>query len=367
MKILNLLAAGRTGGIEVLCQNIVLKSKEDNRICCLFGEGEIFENLKKNGIKIFSTKSLNKNILKIVKTIEEYCKDEKIDIIIVHHGGMTCNIVYLLLKKKLKNIKFVRYLHGCFDKYSFGNNGNFIKRFCVKKIMERALNNSDLIIYISEAVKRSFETALNLKNTNNIVIYNGIPNEFLNIPLKKPTNKETKITYVGRLAKLKGVDLLIDAFYDLCTKGINAKLNIVGDGEEEENLEEKVKELQLENFVIFNGRKKDVIPILDETDIFVYPSICEEGFGISVIEAMSRGCIPITFKKGGIPEIINNKENGILVENINSQELSNAIKNVINMKPNEKNVIIENAIKRAKDFSIDNTINELEKALRKLI
>ena len=62
MKILNLLAAEQTGGIEVLCQNIVVKSKEDNRICCLFGEGEIFDNLKEKGITIFSTKSLNKNI-----------------------------------------------------------------------------------------------------------------------------------------------------------------------------------------------------------------------------------------------------------------------------------------------------------------
>ena len=367
MKILNLLAAGQTGGIEVLCQNIVVKSKEDNRICCLFGEGEIFDNLKEKGIKIFSTKSLNKNIFKIVKTIEKYCKDEKIDIIIVHHGGMTCNIIYLLLKRKLKNIKFVRYLHGCFDKYSFGNNGNFIKRFLVRKIMKKALYKSDLIIYISEAVKRSFETSLKLKNTNNIVIYNGIPNEFLNIPLQKPINNEIKIAYVGRLAKLKGVDLLIDAFYNLRKKGMNVKLNIIGDGEEGKNLKERVKELQLENSIIFMGRKKDVIPILDETDIFVYPSICEEGFGISVIEAMARGSIPITFKRGGIPEIITNKKNGILVENINSQELSNAIENVINMKPNEKNAIIENAIKRAKDFSIDNTINELEESLKKLI
>ena len=45
MKVLNLLASGNTGGIEVLCKNILLKSKEDNRICCLFKEGEVYNEL----------------------------------------------------------------------------------------------------------------------------------------------------------------------------------------------------------------------------------------------------------------------------------------------------------------------------------
>lgn len=367
MKILNLLAAGQTGGIEVLCQNIILKSKEDNRICCIFEEGEIYDALKEKGVKIFSTKRLNKNLLKIVKTIEDYCNSEKIDIIITHHGGMFCNIIYLMLMKRLKNVKFVRYLHGCFDNYSFGNNGNAIKRFFVKKIMKKALEQSDLIIYISNAVKKSFEDRLKLKNSNNVVIYNGIPNSFFEIPLKKPLNKITQIAYVGRLAKLKGINFLIDAFNNVYKKNKNIKLNIIGDGEEEKSLKMQVNRLGINSCVQFWGREKDVIPILDNMDIFVYPSICEEGFGISVIEAMSRGCIPITFKKGGLPEIIENNKNGILVNAIIIDNLSQAIEKIINLNELEKNFIKENAIKRAKDFKIEYTINELENALKNLL
>lgn len=373
MKILNLLASGRTGGIEVLCQNILLKSKEDNRICCLFSEGEIYDNLKKAGKKVFSVADLNGNVVKIVKELEKYCQKEKMDVVIVHHGGLKCNIIYLMLMKRLKGTKFIRYLHGCFDNYSFGNDGNCIKRFLVKKVMSKALRKSDLIIYISDAVKRSFENVFNVKSKNNKVIYNGIPDTFFDRQLtenkeeqKNNDNNYIQISYVGRLAKLKGVDILIEAVSELQDEIKKIRLNIVGDGEEEKNLKKEVEELKIDKYVTFLGRKKDVIPILDKTDIFIYPSVCEEGLGISVIEAMARKCITIAFNKGGLPEIIDNNKNGIIVENVSSKDLSKAIRHIINMESNKKEETKENARQKAMKFNINNTINEIEKALIEL-
>ena len=286
---------------------------------------------------------------------------------------MKCNIIYLMLMKKLKDVKFIRYLHGCFDKYSFGNDGNFIKRFLVKKVMNKALKQSDLIIYISEAVKRSFENIFNIKNKNNKVIYNGIPDTFFDRKFtenkaeeKNNDNKYIQISYVGRLAKLKGVDILLQAVAELQDEIKKVRLNIVGEGEEENNLKEEVKKLKIEKYVTFYGRKKDVIPILDKTDIFVYPSICEEGLGISVIEAMARNCIIIAFNKGGLPEIIDNDENGIIVKDVNSKDLSRAIKHIINIESNKKEEMKENARKKAMKFNINNTIKEIEKSLVEL-
>ena len=114
MKVLHLLAAGGTGGIEVLCKDIFLNANWDNRICVMFEEGEIYDNLKEKSDKIFSLKNENRNKKNIVKKVAEYCKKEKIDIIIEHHGGASCNIIYIMLKKELKNVKFVKYLHRKF-------------------------------------------------------------------------------------------------------------------------------------------------------------------------------------------------------------------------------------------------------------
>lgn len=70
---------------------------------------------------------------------------------------------YIYITKKYNpNIKFVRFLHGCYDKYTYGNNGK-INDFIVKKIMNKALQVSDMIISVSKAVEKSFEKNFNIK------------------------------------------------------------------------------------------------------------------------------------------------------------------------------------------------------------
>lgn len=365
MKILNLLETGQAGGIEVLCKNIVLNSKQDNRICFLEKKGEIYEELKRKNQKIFTTIELKKNIFKIVKKIERYCKSENIEVIVLHHEGIFCELIYLLLMNKLKDVRFIRYRHSCFDKYSYENNGNIFKRYIAKKITNKALNKSNLIIFVSKAVKESFNNNFKIK-TKQKIIYNGIPKEFLNNYIDKVNRDEINISFVGRLTKVKGINLLVDAFKDV-HKNINGtRLIITGDGDEKENLKKIVKYLNLDNFVKFTGRKENVIPILDKTDIFVYPSICEEAFGISVVEAMARGCIPITFNKGGLPEIITNGINGVIVKETSSDALAQAIEYVLNMDDEEKNKMRLEARKKAENFTIDNTIQQIEKALKSL-
>ena len=128
MKVLHLFAAGGTGGIEVLFRNIVLQSKNIENICgFMFQEGNIYEELKKSDVKTFSVKNLRYRDK--IKYISKYCLDNSIDVIVMHHGGLNCNRIYIKLKKVLErtNIKFIRYMHACFDFKAFGMGKNFIK------------------------------------------------------------------------------------------------------------------------------------------------------------------------------------------------------------------------------------------------
>ncbi len=301
MKVLHLLASGGTGGIEILCKNIALNSHVDNRWIVLFEEGEIFEELKQHNIEIFSVK--NKSFIKKINTISQYCLREKVDVVVVHHGGIKENIIYSILKNRLPDIKYIRYLHGCFDRYTYGNGKNIIKNIIVKIVMQLAINSSDCLIYISNAVKKTFRDNFKISKSQEVVIYNGIGNEFFETPLlnEKQIKDTINIIYIGRLVKVKGVDILIRAFNQII-KISNKKyfLTIVGDGEEKELLQKLVIDLKIDEYIKFEGRQSNVIKFLDKSDIFVYPSIWEEGFGISVVEAMSRGCVPITFNKGRI-------------------------------------------------------------------
>lgn len=364
MRILNILAAGGIGGIETLFRDIILNSEFTNYACCLFQEGEIFNELKNKGIEVFSTEPVKKDIFKIVNIISDFCRKKNVDIITIHHGGIKCNLIYILLKKKNPHIKHVRYLHSCFDKYSFGNGESKFKDIIVKKVMQKAFDVSDLLIFISEAVKKTFED--NFRISKSVVIYNGIRNEFFERPnVEQKVKNKINIVFVGRVVKVKGVDYLLEAFYILSQKYSNLSLRIVGDGDQRVILENKSRELGLNDRVFFEGRQNDVIQWLDKSDIFVYSSIWEEGFGISVIEAMSRGCIPVTFNKGGLPEIIEDNKDGFLVKEVSSNALAKKIEEIIHM--DDLTELKENAVKKSKKFSLDKTIIGLENVYKTLI
>lgn len=362
MKVLHILASGGVGGIEILCKDIIKKASWDNRICVLFNEGIIYSKLKEEGYNVFSLKKNKKNVFKLAKELANYCKKEKIDIVTLHHGGLTLNIIYINLHRILKRegipMKYVRYLHGCFDEYTFGNSKNKFKNYLIKYFMQKAFDISDMLIFISQAVKISFEKKFKLGN--NEIVYNGIDSKFFCDIKHKNKTDSLRLIYVGRLYKTKGISILISACKILKDQKVDFKLIIVGEGEERENLEKQVIQYELEEIVSFVGRQNNVIDWLDNADIFIYPSIWEEGFGISVVEAMSRGCIPITFNKGGLPEIIDNEQNGFLVDKIDEKELAQKIKEVDQLNNEKQNEVKERAVEKARKYTIQKTISSLE-------
>lgn len=365
MKVLNLLATGNVGGIEVLCNNIDISQKFDNYWCFLFGGGKIAEKIKKrNEDKTFIFEYSKKNFKKRINKIIKICNENKVDIITIHHGGTYCNIIYCELKRRLKHVKFIRFLHSCYEE-QYNLSGNFIENKLNLYFINKALKKSDLIICVSKAVKETYKKKFHIKEKKIKVIYNGIPDGFLKGTKNVLKNEQANYIYIGRLEKVKGIDLLIDAFNKVLEKEPNAKLTIVGDGQERRKLEEQAKNLAIWNKVEFTGTKDSIKKYLDKADIFIYPSVWKEAFGISVVEAMARGCIPITFNKGGLVEIIENQKNGYIVEKIESEELAKTMLQAINNSNGEK--IIQNAQETAKKFLISKTIIKLKEAYHELI
>ena len=107
------------------------------------------------------------------------------------------------------------------------------------------------------------------------------------------TTKDFVLTFVGRLGKEKSVDFLIEAHKKIFKKHPTAKLLIIGDGPEMDDFQKLVKELSLENSVIFTGKVPwDMVPVYYQlTDVFVTASKTETQ-GLTVIEAMAAS-VPI--------------------------------------------------------------------------
>lgn len=138
-------------------------------------------------------------------------------------------------------------------------------------------------------------------------------------------NDKKVVLFVGRLAEIKGVTYLIEAM-----KQVDAKLVIVGKGDCEDVLKQQAKD-QKEK-VLFLGPKthQELKEIYASADVLVIPSItdaggAQEGLPTVVIEAMASGLPVIGTNTGGIPEIVKNGINGLVIEEKNAQAITQAI------------------------------------------
>lgn len=143
---------------------------------------------------------------------------------------------------------------------------------------------------------------------------------------KSSNHKNTRFVYTGRLVDWKGVNYLLDAFKKLSSSGqIDATLEIIGEGEERQKLQEQSKLLALEDRVKFLGWMKhdNIVKHLLDCDIFVMPSL-RESCGGSVLEAMALE-LPVIVADWGGPGIIVDSSCGIKVEPSSPTEFVNGL------------------------------------------
>lgn len=361
MKLLHLLSSGDAGGIESLCRDIDKTNYFDNAFIFDDRGGLIAKQIEDNGTKIYDLSKYHRISIKKYKFVLELAKEY--DYFIVHHNDIFLMLCALYIKKRINN-KIIIFAHSCYgDKSQWDN--NILKRNVKHFIFQKVFNRANKLIFVSKAGMRSAMEAYKIDVNKCNVVYNGISE---NLILKGSNNiikhdKPYNIIYIGRLAKKKGLDILIDTFSKL-SKEYDVKLSIVGNGEYKDKLVEKINYYHLQGKVVLYGQQTDIERYLDNATIFVYPSICEEVFGISIVEAMAYGLPCIANNVGGIPEIIKNKENGFLTQNANSKELYSTIKEVIKMiEKQELDNISNNAKATAKKFSIINTCNNIKKVL----
>lgn len=117
---------------------------------------------------------------------------------------------------------------------------------------------------------------------------------------------------LGRVEKVKHLDLLIRAWSEFINGNKNSGLIIVGDGREKDSLMKLVRELNLEKNVVFEPATDDVVSYYRGADCFV---LCSwyEGWGRTIIEALACGCPVIMTDVGCAGEVVRNNENGLVV------------------------------------------------------
>ena len=361
---MHLLASGGTGGIETLCRDYAQYSHHENTFVFLWGKDDArYLEMKENGADVIQLNASKKHLFRMLKQIDDIRKSKQIQIVVAHHAAPMEYVYLIWAKKRLdSDIKTIIYAHGnAVDMWRANRKGAAIR----KKILKAAIKHADQIIAVSKSVKRSLEQYFDVSKGKIDVVYNGVDlRRFRPEEISKRRTDCVQFIYVGRLIEEKGVQFTLKALSELPSE-LKWSFQIVGDGPYRETLEAYCNQLGLEDRVRFLGTRQDVPDLLSQADVFIHMPVCEEGFGITIIEAMAMGLLCICSDNGAIPEIIKNYDNGILVKKNDTVELTHILENLIpNFQSEKYGQMRKKAIEGANNFSIQKFVSSLDNYLQ---
>lgn len=324
----------------------------------------VVDNYKEN--KMFCTKTNLKYIatvtnkpffkkvlffLKALNKIKKSLKDDNIDIVHIHmaeKGSVYREGVVLWYAKKYKK-KTIVHMHGATIEEWY-NSQNEFNKILIKKI----LNQTDILI----ALGYNWVTFLSeLVSPEKVkVIYNAVQ-----VPKANMYNKHAKeILFLGLLIQRKGIDDLLKAISNINNKLPDDIIVRLYGADRENNIEEKIKKLNLGNRVKYSGWLTNNMKAecFANTMINVLPSY-NEGLPMTILETMAYGIPNISTNIAAIPEVITNNKDGILIQ---PGDITTLEKAILDLVINEKKRIAysENSYRKiCEKFSIEKHIDDI--------
>lgn len=252
-------------------------------------------NIKKN--QIHSEQVVYNSIKNILNPL-----DKEYDLAVAYSQGFPTYFVSEKVKAK-KKLAWI--------------NCNYVKTKYDKDLDNKFYNNIDKIIVVSKFIydsmskmkynyERKMKIILDIVDPKLIdnMAYNNEAIEFKNI-------KETKILTVGRLAEVKGYDLVIKVASLLKKDNYKFKWFIIGEGPERQMIESLIMEYDLKDYVVLLGAKSNPYPYMKNCNIYVQTSR-KEGFGLTVIEAKILQKVIVSTDFDTIYELITNNFDGVI-------------------------------------------------------
>ena len=282
-------------------------------------------------------------------------KKEKPDYLIIHL--LTSIPLVLLIFFNFKT-KFILRISGL-------PRFNFLRKFLWKKISKKislvTCPSQETMDYIKEA---------KIFNENKIaIVHDPIIDTSVILKKKKDLSIDAKklnknyFLSIGRLTKQKNHKLLIDLFFYLKKTGKNFYLYILGEGEEEKFLKEKILRLNLQDRVFLMGFKKNVYPYILSARAIISPSLWEDPGAVMIEAAFCNKIVLSSDCKNGPKEFLMNSDAGYLFENNNLDSLINSFNQLIVDAPEiiyKKKIL---AKKNSKKYSIFHHYLDLKKFL----
>ena len=245
--------------------------------------------------------------------------EEEYDIAVAYAGPM--DFITYFVANKIRAKKRVQWIHFDISKIGFN-----------KRFAEKMYSKFDKIFVVSEEGKNKLNLLIPSLSDKTEVFFNIISSTLIK---NMAENEEgfndnyngIRILTVGRLSREKGQDITISVLEKLIKQGYEVRWYCIGEGNMKKELEDMVKNKNLQENYILLGSKRNPYPFMKECDIYVQSSR-HEGYCITLAEARCFNNPIITTNFTGANEQIRNEKTGLIV-NFNQDEMYTAIKRII--------------------------------------
>lgn len=324
-RVLILTVGFGVGGAEQLILSTAPRLRDagfEVTVGALKGRGPIAEELEAEGVRCIALEGRGRGDLFVVGRLLRFLRAEPVEIL---HAHLFPANVAARLAGRAAGVPIVITAHH--DTDVFGRPHH--------RLMERLTARlSDRIVACSDAVRRYALECYGLPEAKVVTLRNAIVVPALvDDPSGRARHRagfgagpeDLLIGTLGRLEEpKKGLSFFLRAAALIARERPRARFVLVGEGPARKRLETLAEAAGLAGRTVFAGERRDVAALLPAFDLFVQPSLWE-GFGLTLLEAMAAGRPVIASRVGGVPEVVRDGRDGLLVPPGDAEALAGAV------------------------------------------
>ena len=360
IRVLHVIGGLGLGGAQV-CLKYLVENKSDDVECYVYPLRHREETIPIDG-EIIDVRYPNYDPRKFFKMVR-LCKELKIDVI---HAHLHKPIMGALLAKYFCDVKVVAHEHGAIAHHGgqYGLYRAFLRMFG---------NKADVFISPSKAVVGQLVELGGVDEPKIEVVYNAVdlekfqPKQEVRQALRKEFGigeEDIVVGFIGRLAEVKGPDILLEAFEKVVKRDGRFVLVYVGAGPMREELEKRAAEYGIAERVRMLGYRKDVADVINVFDVAAITSR-QDAFPLTPLEVLSMRVPLVSCDVYGLAEVVEHEVNALVPEGNGPGEIAECILRVAGDGELRAKLVEQGGV-TAERFGIDRCVERVEEIYRKL-
>ena len=318
IPICHIASGDRWAGAEIQIATLLRSLAKDEGLSLsviLLNEGRLAAEIRALGIALKVIAENQKGFLKIHHEGSRFLRDRGVQIL--HSHRYKENLLAVLLSRRCRIPVVVRTQHGLLEPHQGLRRLKQGSIHLVDWLIARWA--TDCVISVSGDMTRDLRRHIDPRKI--VTIPNGVDTERVRSTLTSGEAKEKLgierdcpvLGTAGRLEPIKRLDLFLRAAELISLEQPAARFVIAGNGSEEARLKNLARTLAIQDRVLFLGHRSDIADVLRALDVLVLCSD-HEGLPMILLEALSLGVPVVARRVGGIPEVLQDGVNGVLVD-----------------------------------------------------